>query len=182
MTNNLKPHQLIRNKRIEKGINQKEFAHLAGMSESEISKTENGYRKVAEKFDELGDFLDSKALATECYATAKRIKEETLYKTATYKMGKEYASIEDELLSYNQALEALEQIPDYLDSREKIVVLKEKLNIGEDNLIQRKKVRKRIIIIIAILLVASSVGIINTFTSNLKERKKQKFVESVNGE
>lgn len=59
MSINLKPHQLIRNKRIEKGINQKKLAELTELSESEISKIENGIRNISmNTFHKLNPILN----------------------------------------------------------------------------------------------------------------------------
>lgn len=42
----MEAHKFIRLKRQQCGLNQKELAKLAGLSESKISKIENGYRRV----------------------------------------------------------------------------------------------------------------------------------------
>ena len=46
MNKTIEANKFIRLKRQQCGLNQKELANLAGLSESEISKIENGYRKV----------------------------------------------------------------------------------------------------------------------------------------
>ena len=46
MNKTIEANKFIRIKRQQYGLNQKELAKLSGLSESEISKIENGYRKV----------------------------------------------------------------------------------------------------------------------------------------
>lgn len=87
------------------------------------AKTEENFNNIAEAFDLLDDFEDSRRLSIECRQRAKEARKESIYLKAVEK-----TKLND-VSSLSSAIELFNQIPERIDSAEWIYACQKKIEV-----------------------------------------------------
>ena len=82
---------------------------------------ENNYRKAAQLFESVSEYLDSKTLAQDCREKAENTKKDTIYSEAKAKMSG------DRIADYEDAIKRFHQIPGWKDADAKVDECKKKI-------------------------------------------------------
>ena len=121
------------------------------------AKTEKDCINLAESFELLDDFKDSKVLATKCRKKAEEARKDSIYSIAVDK-GKRH-----DISSLNEAIELFSQIPEWRDASDKIDELKKiKKILSEENNRRKKKIITAAICAFVIVFICSTLVLITT--------------------
>lgn len=121
------------------------------------AKTEKDCINLAESFELLDDFKDSKVLAIKCRKKAEEARKDSIYSIAVDK-GKRH-----DISSLNEAIELFSQIPEWRDASDKIDELKKiKEILSEENNRRKKKIITAAICAFVIVFICSTLVLITT--------------------
>ena len=121
------------------------------------AKTKEDFINLAESFELLDDFKDSKVLATKCRKKAEEARKDSIYSIAVDK-GKRH-----DISSLNEAIELFSQIPEWRDASDKIDELKKiKEILSEENNRRKKKIITAAICAFVIVFICSTLVLITT--------------------
>ena len=124
-------------------------------------KTEKNFINLAERFELLENFKDSKELAAKCRDKAEEARKETIYLNAI----KLYNS--DSVTEVKKSVDEFNKIVNYKDVDDRIILSEEKIkqlnSIANEKQIAYLKKRKRIFIIVLSIVAVIVVGIILAF-------------------
>lgn len=125
------------------------------------AKTEEDFINLAESFELLENFKDSKELAVECREKAEEARKESIYLNAIELYGS------DSVTEVKKSIEEFNKIVDYKDVHDRIILSEEKIkqlnSIANEKQIAYSKKRKRKFIIVLSIVVVIIVGIILAF-------------------
>lgn len=125
------------------------------------AKTEEDFVNLAESFELLESFKDSKELAVECRKKAEEARKESIYLNAI----KLYSS--DSVTEVKKSIEEFNKIVDYKDVHDRIILSEEKIkqlnSVANEKQIAYSKKRKRKFIIVLSIVAVIVVGIILAF-------------------
>ena len=121
------------------------------------AKTEEDFINLAESFELLENFKDSKELAAKCRDKAEEARKDSIYSIAVDK-GKRH-----DISSLNEAIELFSQIPEWRDASDKIDELKKiKEILSEKNNRRKKKIITAAICAFVIVFICSTLVLITT--------------------
>ena len=121
------------------------------------AKTEEDFINLAESFELLENFKDSKELAAKCREKAEEARKDSIYSIAVDK-GKRH-----DISSLNEAIELFSQIPEWRDASDKIDELKKiKEILSEENNRRKKKIITAAICAFVIVFICSTLVLITT--------------------
>ena len=136
----------------EKGVEQKYANAIRMLNEA---RTEGDYRTAAVRFDELGDYRDSRDKMLLCDMRAKEAKQRILYDNACMK-----AEAALRVEEYQLAIEDFERIIDYRDSKAKIEYCRSQIRMIDRESNSNKVVTGLVIFFVTIFVMLVLFGVI----------------------
>ena len=145
----------------------------------QCAETQEDYLYVAEKFNNISEYLNASELESECYVFAEKVYNRNVYISGCDKEAQIAVNLSTRIHILEKAISEFEKIPHYKDSAEKISKLKWEVDDLKIKFEARKKRNKKIITIgsLAALFTGISVWlIVNVLIPSVKYASAEKCV------